>query len=184
MGRCASVLIPLCDSRFPELALSGNTEFVLSERTVQAPEVVLLDQRTLATAERYRDALRCAPDLAVEIVSPHETSANVDDKVGNYLDAGTKTVWVLWPRRRHALAYHVAAFAPPCEAPPVSHPGSVWKFGAVAPERRVLSSAGRSCAFAHAFRKSNGGGHRAVMFGANVLTNFNRRMQGAGCGRI
>ena len=106
MGRCASVLIPLCDSRFPELALSGNTEFVLSERTVQAPEVVLLDQRTLATAERYRDALRCAPDLAVEIVSPHETSANVDDKAGNYLDAGTKTVWVLWPRRRHALAYH------------------------------------------------------------------------------
>mgnify|MGYP000243175977 CR=1 FL=1 len=104
--RCAHVLIPLCENRFPSLAVSGNTEFVLSERTVQAPEAVLLDQRRLASAERYRDALRCAPDLPVEIVSPHETSANVDDKIGNYLEAGTKTFWVLWPRRRHALAYH------------------------------------------------------------------------------
>jgi len=50
--------------------------------------------------------MRCSPDLAVEIVSPNEVPANLDDKVGNYLASGTKTVWVLWPRRRHALAYH------------------------------------------------------------------------------
>ena len=60
MGRCAYVLIPLCRDLFPSLALSGKTDFVLSERNVHAPEVVLLDQRTLGTAERYRDALRCA----------------------------------------------------------------------------------------------------------------------------
>ena len=106
MARCMHLLIVLCKSRFPNLRVSGDTEFVLSPGTVQAPDVVLLDQQTFEAAERYRGALRCAPDLAIEIISPHETSAHVDDKVGNYLEAGTKTVWVLWPRRRHALAYH------------------------------------------------------------------------------
>ncbi len=106
MIRCGSFLSALCKNRFPNLRVSGHTSFALSERTVQAPDVVLLDQQSLETAESYRGALRCAPDLAIEIISPHETSAHVDDKVGNYLEAGTKTVWVLWPRRRHALAYH------------------------------------------------------------------------------
>ena len=107
MARCMHVLVTLCESRFPSLLVSGDTEFVLSPGTVQAPDVVLLDQLAFDTAGRFRGALQCAPVLAVEIVSPHETSANVDDKVGNYLEAGTKTVWVLWPRRRHALAYHL-----------------------------------------------------------------------------
>ncbi|MFN0102335.1 MAG: Uma2 family endonuclease [Bryobacteraceae bacterium] len=106
MIRCAHVLTVLCKSRFPNLRVSGDTEFVLNAGTVQAPDVVLLDQPAFETAGRYRGALQCAPALAVEIVSPHDTSAHVDDKVGNYLEAGAKTVWVLWPRRRHALAYH------------------------------------------------------------------------------
>ena len=106
MGRCMRALIVLSENRFPNLRVSGHTSFVLNAGTVQAPDVVLLDRQSLETAESYRGALRCAPDLAIEIISPHETSAHVDDKVGNYLEAGTKTVWVLWPRRRHALAYH------------------------------------------------------------------------------
>ena len=106
MGRCMHVLIGLCESRFPNFEVSGDTEFVLNAGTVQAPDVVLLDRQVLEAAERYRGALQCAPDLAIEIISPHEAAVDVDDKVGNYLEAGTKTVWVIWPRRRHALAYH------------------------------------------------------------------------------
>ena len=106
MGECFYVLKGLCKTRFPNLRVSGHTSFVLSAGTVQAPDIVLLDRQTSEMAESIRGALRCAPDLAIEIISPHEASAHVDDKVGNYLEAGTKTVWVLWPRRRHALAYH------------------------------------------------------------------------------
>jgi len=106
MIQCGSILSVLCKNRFPNLRVSGHTSFVLGAGTVQAPDVVLLDRQTSETSETYHGALRCAPDLAIEIISPHEASAHVDDKVGNYLEAGTKTVWVLWPRRRHALAYH------------------------------------------------------------------------------
>lgn len=48
-----------------------------------------------------------APDLAVEIISPGDRADEVHDKVREYLAAGTRLVWVLWPRHRsvtvHAL---------------------------------------------------------------------------------
>ncbi len=46
-----------------------------------------------------------APDLAVEVVSPGDRADEVHDKVREYLDAGTRLVWVLWPRRRSVTAH-------------------------------------------------------------------------------
>jgi Uma2 family endonuclease len=47
-----------------------------------------------------------APDLAVEIVSPNDRAESVHAKVGEYLAAGTRTVWVLWPSTRSATVHH------------------------------------------------------------------------------
>lgn len=38
-----------------------------------------------------------APDLAVEVISPSESSNDVLKKVTRYLQAGTKLVWTLYP---------------------------------------------------------------------------------------
>jgi Uma2 family endonuclease len=46
-----------------------------------------------------------APDLAVEILSPGDNSRDVLEKVGEYLDAGTRLVWVIDPEERTAVAY-------------------------------------------------------------------------------
>lgn len=46
-----------------------------------------------------------APDLAVEVVSPHDRANDIHDKVHEYLAAGTRQVWVLWPKRR-AITIH------------------------------------------------------------------------------
>jgi Uma2 family endonuclease len=46
-----------------------------------------------------------APDLAVEVVSPHETAQDIWDKVNDYLAAGTPLVWVVYPRSKHVLVY-------------------------------------------------------------------------------
>lgn len=43
-----------------------------------------------------------APDLAVEVVSPHDRAADVYGKLGEWLDAGVQAVWVIWPQRRCA----------------------------------------------------------------------------------
>ena len=46
-----------------------------------------------------------APDLAIEVVSPHDRAEDVRQKVFDYLDAGTQLVWVFWPSSRSATVY-------------------------------------------------------------------------------
>ncbi len=46
-----------------------------------------------------------APTLAVEIVSPHDRAADIHRKVHDYLDAGTRLVWVLWPQQTAVTVY-------------------------------------------------------------------------------
>jgi Uma2 family endonuclease len=41
-----------------------------------------------------------APDLAVEIVSPTDRAEELQGKVREYLAAGARLVWVIWPRLR------------------------------------------------------------------------------------
>lgn len=45
------------------------------------------------------------PDLAVEIVSPGDSALDLRKKVREYLEAGTRLVWVLWPDERAVTAY-------------------------------------------------------------------------------
>jgi Uma2 family endonuclease len=45
------------------------------------------------------------PTLAVEIVSPNDRAVEIDERVQDYLAAGTRQVWVLWPNRRAASIY-------------------------------------------------------------------------------
>lgn len=51
---------------------------------------------------RYADS---APDLAVEIVSPSQSPAELIDKVEFYLENGVKRVWVIDPPTRRVMTY-------------------------------------------------------------------------------
>ena len=46
-----------------------------------------------------------APDLAVEIVSPNDRAEDVHGKAREYLNAGTRVVWVVRPRTRRVAVY-------------------------------------------------------------------------------
>lgn len=50
---------------------------------------------------------RVAPDLAVEVISPHELYSEVEAKVDEYLAAGVRIVWVIDPPHR-AVRVHRA----------------------------------------------------------------------------
>jgi Uma2 family endonuclease len=46
-----------------------------------------------------------APDLAVEVLSPGDRYGDVLEKVREYLDNGTRLVWVIDPGKRTAVVY-------------------------------------------------------------------------------
>ena len=46
-----------------------------------------------------------APDLAVEVLSPGDSYADVEEKVFDWMDAGTRMVVVVNPRQHSATVY-------------------------------------------------------------------------------
>ena len=85
--------------------VGGEPGFVLFDDppTVRAPDVAFVGRDRLP--KDPRGFARLAPDLAVEIVSPSNTHSEIQDKVFDYLDAGTRFVWVVEPRRRTVTVY-------------------------------------------------------------------------------
>ena len=72
--------------------------------TVRAPDIAFVRQDRLP-APGQRGYFRGAPDLAVEVVSPGDSPRKVDEKVADWLNAGTPLVWVVRPRNRTVTVY-------------------------------------------------------------------------------
>lgn len=72
--------------------------------TVRAPDVAFVD-RVHAAEIPTTGYAPFAPDLAVEIVSPDDRPGELLAKVGQWLDAGTRVVWVIDPARTVARVY-------------------------------------------------------------------------------
>ena len=46
-----------------------------------------------------------APDLAVEVASPSDSAREIQEKVADWLRAGTRLVWVIYPATRSATVH-------------------------------------------------------------------------------
>ena len=86
---------------------TADTGFVLFEDppTVRAPDIAFVSRDRLPPPEESVGFGHLAPDLAVEIVSPSNTAVEILDKVEDYLEAGTRLVWVVEPRRQSITVY-------------------------------------------------------------------------------
>jgi Uma2 family endonuclease len=83
-----------------------GTGFLLARNpdTVRAPDVAYVGPERLAQA-RVPGFPELAPDLVVEVVSPNDAASEIQRKVDEWLRAGTRLVWVLYPTTRSAMAY-------------------------------------------------------------------------------
>lgn len=72
--------------------------------TIRGPDVAFVRAPRIP-AEPVTGFFPGAPDLAIEIVSPSNRAADIQTKVREYLDAGTRLVWVVYPETR-TVAVH------------------------------------------------------------------------------
>jgi Uma2 family endonuclease len=85
-----------------------ETGFILDEESWRKPDVAVISEDALRTAEQdRRRPLDGAPELGIEIVSPSDTSAMIGRKVDHFLAAGSKTIWVLYPDSRQVHVHRV-----------------------------------------------------------------------------
>lgn len=85
---------------------AAETGFRLSSDpdTVRAPDVAFVSRARVEAIGDIEGFWPEAPDLAVEVISPGDSYADVEEKVFDWLDAGTKMV-VINPRQRSATVY-------------------------------------------------------------------------------
>lgn len=78
--------------------------FILDEDTVRVPDVgfVAKDRMPRPIPKKF---IPLAPDLAVEVISPTDSASEVDEKIVQYLKAGVKMVWVVYPASRTVMAH-------------------------------------------------------------------------------
>src|SRR5204863_414512 len=49
--------------------------------------------------------LNVAPDLLVEVLSPSESASDLEEKISDYLTAGTRLIWIVDPDKRRVAIY-------------------------------------------------------------------------------
>ncbi len=85
---------------------AAETGFVLKREpdTVRGPDVAFISRERLPDPEPVAFA-ELAPDLAVEVLSPDDRPGAVLSKVADWLNAGSRMVWVVDPVRRLVRVY-------------------------------------------------------------------------------
>ena len=73
--------------------------------TIRAPDVAFVRRERIPLEGEPEGFWAIAPDLVVEIVSPSETAEDVHQKVADYLRAGTRLLWLVYPASQAVMEY-------------------------------------------------------------------------------
>jgi Uma2 family endonuclease len=68
--------------------------------TVRGPDISFVSRTRVPSGGAPVGYWELAPDLAVEVISPSESAEDVREKIDEYLTAGSRLVWIVYPRRR------------------------------------------------------------------------------------
>lgn len=89
------------------LVCGAETGFIVAREpdTVLAPDVSFVSRARLEQFGITKKFFPAAPDLAVEVLSPHDRVGEVDEKVEAWLNAGVRLVWIVNPKHRTITVY-------------------------------------------------------------------------------
>jgi Uma2 family endonuclease len=76
--------------------------------TVRGPDISFVSAARMPPDGVPEAFIPGAPDLAVEVLSPDDHPAAVEEKVTDYLEAGARMVWLVDPRRRQVVVRYAA----------------------------------------------------------------------------
>jgi len=86
---------------------AAETGFKLASNpdVVRAPDVAYIQRERVEEIGEVEGYWPGAPDLAVEVISPSDTYADVQEKVVDWIEAGTRIVILVIPRKRTVTVY-------------------------------------------------------------------------------
>jgi Uma2 family endonuclease len=105
IAQLAALLVMFVKQHRLGYVIAGDAGFRLPSKNVRCPDVSFVATGRFPDDKVPDDFGDLAPDLAVEVLSPHDRPRHVLDKVGEYLEAGVRLIWVIDPRKPGVVAY-------------------------------------------------------------------------------
>jgi len=72
---------------------------------VRAADIAFICQERVPSLEARQHIMEVVPDLVVEILSKHDTIAEISDRIDDWLGAGVRLLWIVDPFRRTVTIY-------------------------------------------------------------------------------
>jgi len=89
--------------------LDGQTGFRMQSGDLYSPDISFMSApRWLAHKATKSVFIQGAPDLAVEVLSPSDTTDAIETKIAQYFENGTRLLWVINLYSRTAIEYRNA----------------------------------------------------------------------------
>ena len=126
-------LVVYVDENDLGVVFAAETGFQLTESpdSVRAPDVAFVSRERIPADGIPKGYWKGAPDLAVEVVSPNDRLYEIDEKIDQYLAAGTRMVCVVYSKRRTVTLHR------PDRAPQVLTDGDTLDLDEVVPGFRM-----------------------------------------------
>ena len=102
----SAALFALVTSRKLGVLLDSSTAFTMKNGNKRSPDIAFFAKERLQGLEELPTGfLEGGPDLVVEILSPGNTVAEIEDKIAEYFANGTRLLWVISPGQHYVLVY-------------------------------------------------------------------------------
>lgn len=89
--------------------LDSSTALKMKNGNKRSPDIAFFaKERLQGMTELPSGYLEGAPDLAVEVLSPGNTVEEMEDKIAEYFENGSRLVWIVSPTQHYVLAYRTA----------------------------------------------------------------------------
>jgi Uma2 family endonuclease len=84
---------------------ASETGFVLEENTYRGADCAFISNENLEKHGYPQGFFPTSPDIAIEVVSPSNTSDEMMQKVNLYLKNGSRLVWLIYPKLKMITVY-------------------------------------------------------------------------------
>ncbi|MEG3438718.1 Uma2 family endonuclease [Pannus brasiliensis CCIBt3594] len=105
----SSALFSVVTARKLGILCDSSTAFKMKNGNKRSPDISFFSKERLQGMQDVPTGyLEGAPDLVVEILSPGNTVEEIDDKLQDYFENGTRLAWIINPTQNYILVYRSA----------------------------------------------------------------------------
>ncbi|MFM7603005.1 MAG: Uma2 family endonuclease [Pseudanabaena sp.] len=109
---CSLLVMALMNYILPRqlgIILDSSTAFTMKNGNKRSPDISFVSKEKLQGLTELPDGfLDGSPDLAIEVLSPNNTISEIDQKIVEYFENGSRLVWVINLKLHYVLVYRSA----------------------------------------------------------------------------